>query len=57
MTLTKRRANYIWYCMHNHSDFVYFRDDWLDGCGISKEEMDAFEELVQSSIESITAES
>lgn len=57
MTLTKRRASYIWYCMHNHSDFVYFRDDWLDGCGISKEEMDAFEELVQSAIESITADS
>lgn len=56
MILTKRRANYIWYCINRKEGLVYFKDDWLDGCDISEEELDEFESLVQRAIESITAE-
>lgn len=55
-TLTKRQANYIWYCIGRHEGLVYHKSDWLDGCDISEEEFEEFEKLVQDAIESITAE-
>lgn len=56
MTLTKRRANYIWYCINQHDGFVEDRGEWRYNLDISEEEMDAFDELVTNAIESITAE-
>lgn len=55
-TLTKRQANYIWYCINQHNGFVEDRGEWRYNLDISEEEMDAFDELVQNAIESITAE-
>ena len=56
MILTKRRANYIWYCINQHNGFVEDRGEWRYNLDISEEEMDAFESLVEGAIESITAE-
>ena len=56
MTLTKRQANYIWYCINQHNGFVEDRGEWRYNLDISEEEMDAFDELVKNAIESITAE-
>lgn len=55
-TLTKRQANYIWYCINSHNGFVEDRGEWRCNLDISEEELDAFQELVQSAINSITAE-
>ena len=55
-TLTKRQANYIWYCINQHNGFVEDRGEWRYNLDISEEEMDAFDELVKNAIESITAE-
>ena len=54
--LTKRQANYIWYCINQHNGFVEDRGEWRYNLDISEEEMDAFDELVQNAINSITAE-
>lgn len=57
MTLTKRRANFIWHCICNHDGFVEDRGEWRYNLDISEEEMDAFMLLVREAIESITADS
>ena len=54
--LTKRQANYIWYCINSHNGFVEDRGEWRYNLDISEEELDEFEELVQNAINSITAE-
>lgn len=56
MTLTKRQANYIWYCINQHNGFVEDRGEWRYNLDISEEEMDAFDKLVKNAINSITAE-
>ena len=56
MKLTKRRASYIWYCIKCHNGFVEDRGEWRYNLDISEEEVDAFEDLVQDAISSITAE-
>lgn len=55
-TLTKRRANYIWYCVKCHNGFVEDRGEWRENCDISEEEFEAFDDLVLDAISSITAE-
>lgn len=56
-TLTKRQANYIWYCINQHSYLLSeSAEDWCDECGISLDEFEAFSSLVEDAIESITAE-
>lgn len=54
--LTKRQANYIWYCIKCHNGFVEDRGEWRRNLDISEEEMDEFQELVQNAIESIKVE-
>ena len=56
MKLTKRRANYIWYCICCHEGFVEDRGEWRYNLDISEEEMDEFRDLVLDAINSITAE-
>ena len=56
MSLTKRQANYIWYCINSHNGFVEDRGEWRYNLDISEEELDEFQELVQNAINSITAE-
>ena len=55
-TLTKRRANYIWYCICCHDGFVEDRGEWRYNLDISEDEMDEFRDLVLDAINSITAE-
>lgn len=55
-TLTKRQANYIWYCINSHNGFVEDRGEWRENCDISEEEFEAFDDLVLDAISSITAE-
>ena len=57
MRLTKRQARYIWYCICEHGGYAENRDEWLENCGISEEEAEAFDSLVYDSVESITADS
>lgn len=56
MKLTKRQANYIWYCICCHEGFAEDRGEWRYNLDISEEEMDEFRDLVLDAIESITAE-
>lgn len=56
MKLTKRRANYIWYCINSHNGFVEDRGEWRYNLDISEEEVEAFDDLVLDAISSITAE-
>ena len=56
MSLTKRRANYIWYCINSHNGFVEDRGEWRYNLDISEEEMDEFRDLVLDAINSIKAE-
>lgn len=55
MTLTKRKANYIWYCINCHNGFVEDLGEWRENCDISEDELDAFIDLVSDAIENIEA--
>lgn len=56
MTLTKRKAYYIWYCISCHNGFVEDRGEWRENCDISEEELGAFIDLVSDAIEHIEAQ-
>lgn len=56
MTLTKRKANYIWYCINEHGELLSEGAEcWCEACGISLDEFDAFVSLVEDAIENIEA--
>lgn len=55
MSLTKRKANYIWHCINNHDGFAEDCGEWMEGCGIEPDELEAFMDIVRNAIEEIKA--
>lgn len=56
MSLTKRQANYIWYCIKKASGVKNNVADLCLSNGITMDEMVEFERFVQNAIESIKVE-